>query len=145
MRCVLERGYGRLFNRGNEVIAFDSKLKLYLLLLVPQENVSTAECYSAFDATGKVGGNSDEAERAVISADTKGLAAFLCNALMPAAQSLSGEIKNSIEALKEFDPLAVNMTGSGSGVYALFENKEMCAYAKSRYRGKARAYQLIVR
>ena len=38
--------------------------------------------------------------------------------------------------------MAVNMTGSGSGVYAVFETAELCAWAESRYRGKFRTYLL---
>ena len=144
-RYMLSGGWARLFGRGDEVKALESSLKLHLLLLVPGESVSTAQCFSAFDVSGQFGGNSNAAEAAVAAQDINGLAAQLTNALMPAAASLSGGIRRCAEELKEFDPLAVNMTGSGSGVYALFENKEFCAYAKSRYRGEARAYILNTR
>lgn len=144
-RYMLSGGWARLFGRGDEVKQIDSNLKLNILLLVPDGDISTAQCFKVFDTFGKTGGNSDLAERAIISSDVKGLAAQLSNALMPAAVTLSDDIKKCIEELKEFDPLAVNMTGSGSGVYALFENKEFCAYAKSRYRGKAKAYVLEVK
>ncbi len=144
-RYMLTGGWARLFGRGDEVKAVESSLKLYLLMLIPEQKVSTAECFGAFDSTGKVGGNSDAAERAVIALDTAALAPQLSNALMSAAASLSEDIETCVRELKAFDPLAVNMTGSGSGVYALFENKEMCAYAKSRYRGKARAIILKTR
>ena len=144
-RYMLSGGWARLYGRGDIVKAIDSKLKLHILLLVPADTVSTAQCYSVFDRVGTVGGDSDLAERAVVERDIEGLAGSLSNALMPAAVSLSGEIQRCIEELKKFAPLAVNMTGSGSGVYALFENKEMCAYAKSRYKGTARAYILEVK
>ena len=144
-RYMISGGWARLYGRGDIVKAIDSRLKLHILLLVPGEDVSTAQCYSVFDKLGSVGGNSDAAERAVVERDITGLSSNLSNSLMPAAVSLSGEIQKCVEELKEFAPLAVNMTGSGSGVYALFENKEMCAYAKSRYRGGARAYILEVK
>ena len=142
---MLSGGWARLFGRGNNVKAVDGKLKLHILLLVPSDTVSTAKCYSAFDSLGNFGGNSDRAEAAVIDKDINGLAYELSNALAPAAATLSDEIKKCIDELNEFAPLAVNMTGSGSGVYALFENKEMCNYAKSRYKGKARTYVLEVK
>ncbi|MDE7440527.1 MAG: 4-(cytidine 5'-diphospho)-2-C-methyl-D-erythritol kinase [Clostridia bacterium] len=144
-RYMLSGGYARLFGRGDTVKDIDGKLKLNILLLVPDENVSTAQCYSEFDKCGVTGGSSDFAERAIINADIRGLADGLSNALMPAAVSLSGEIEKCVNALNEFSPLAVNMTGSGSGVYALFENKKLCAEAKSRYHGSARAYMLEVK
>ena len=144
-RYMLTGGWARLFGRGDIVKPIESRLKLHLLLLVPNDSVSTAQCYSEFDRLGDIGGNSDRAEAAVVGNDLKGLCGELSNSLMPAAASLSGEIRKSIEELKEFAPLAVNMTGSGSGVYALFENREMCAYVKSRYRGRARVYILEVK
>ena len=143
-RYMLSGGWARLFGRGDTVKQIDSNLKLHILFLLPDENISTAKCFSEFDKSGLTGGNSDLAEKAVIERDINGLANELSNSLTCAAVSLSGEIKKCIEELKEFAPLAVNMTGSGSGVYALFENKEMCAYAKSRYRGRAKTYILEV-
>lgn len=144
-RYMLTGGWARLYGRGNVVKAIDSGLKAHIFLLVPSGGVSSARCYSAFDKVGKTGGNSDTAERAAALNDLNGLAKQLSNSLMPAAASLSDGISDCIEELNEFAPLAVNMTGSGSGVYALFENKEMCAYAKSRYRGKAKTYILEVK
>lgn len=139
-RYMLSGGFARLTGRGNEVKKIESDLKLNFLLLAPKARVNTAQCYKTFDSLGEVGGNGDEAERAIISGDKNLLAKKMNNALYPAAKSLSPEVENAFEELKEFDPLAVNMTGSGSGVYALFENAEYCAYANSRYRGKSKTY-----
>jgi 4-diphosphocytidyl-2C-methyl-D-erythritol kinase len=36
--------------------------------------------------------------------------------------------------------LGAVMTGSGSGVLAMFEHKELCEWAKSRYKGKCEAF-----
>ena len=142
---LLTGGWARLSGRGNQVKPIDSKFKAHILLLVPEVNVSTAQCYAKFDQSGTVGGNSERAERAVIDGDIKALAAELSNALMPAAALLSEEIANCMEELKKFSPLAVNMTGSGCCVYALFENKEKCDKALSRYGVRAKAYILEVK
>ena len=42
----------------------------------------------------------------------------------------------AFEQLESFSPVGVNMTGSGSAVYALFETKELRDWAKSRYKGE---------
>ena len=141
-RYMLTGGYARLFGRGNEVKLLDGNLKLNLLLLDPKESVSTAQCYKKFDEVGTLGGNSDAAENAVVCGDLNSLALNLNNALTGAACSLSGGVQRAIDELKEFDPLAVNMTGSGSGVYAVFENAELCRYARSLYKFKFRIYEL---
>ena len=139
---MLSGGYARLAGRGNEVRQIESSLKLNFLLLAPKSGVSTAECYKLFDSCGALGGDSAECERAIAAGDKEALCKTLNNALAPAAKKLSPEIEEAFDELAAFDPLAVNMTGSGSGVYAVFENAEFCAYAKSRYRGKSKAYCL---
>lgn len=141
-RYMLSGGYARLTGRGNEVRQLESSLKLNFLLLAPKSGVSTAECYKLFDSCGALGGDSSECEKALAAGDKGALCKTLNNALAPAAKKLSPEIEEAFCELSEFDPLAVNMTGSGSGVYAVFENAEFCAYAKSRYRGKSKAYCL---
>ena len=139
-RYMLSGGYARLFGRGNEVKPIDSRLKLDFLLLAPKERISTAQCFKTFDSIGDCGGGSQQTEDALVKGDKYSL--FLNNALAPAAKKLSKDIQTAYDELSAFDPLAVNMTGSGSGVYAVFENAEYCAYALSRYRGKFAPYRL---
>lgn len=141
-RYMLTGGYARLFGRGDEVKAIESKLKLDFLLLAPRDRVSTGKCFSLFDKSGNSGGNSGLAESAVAEGDKHKLAGQMTNALTGPAVELAPDIGKAISDLKAFDPLAVNMTGSGSGVYALFENAEFCEYAKSRYRGNCAVYRL---
>lgn len=142
VRYMLSGGYARLFDRGNEVKPLESKLKLYFLLLVPKARISSAECYKAFDLRAVFGGDGDGAETALEAGDKTSFSGYVSNALTAAANGLCAEVGEAIEALKAFDPLAVNMTGSGSGVYAVFENAEFRDYAKSRYRGNAAVYAL---
>ena len=144
-RYMLSGGFARLSGRGNAVKVVKSKLKLHILLLVPDDSVSTAKCYGAFDGLGEFGGNSDAAERAAVENDLKGLAGEISNSLTQAAASLSDGIKKCIDELNELAPLAVNMTGSGSGVYALFENKKACISARKSYKGSAKTFILEVK
>lgn len=141
-RYMLGGGYARLYGRGNEVESLESGLKLNFLLLVPNGGVSSGKCFEKFDLSGGFGGNSDGACAALSAGDKLALCRSMNNSLAPAARQLSGDIGVAFDELLSFDPLAVNMTGSGSGVYAVFENAEYCAYAKSRYRGKFKAYCL---
>ncbi len=139
---MLKGGYARLGGKGGEITRIDSKLKLNFLLLVPSAGVSTVQCFKKFDEYGDFGGSSSAAVGALVSGEKRALAQSIQNSLLKPAAELSDDVKRAFEELKEFDPLAVNMTGSGSGVYALFENAEFCEYAKSRYRGKFRSYVL---
>ena len=48
------------------------------------------------------------------------------------------DVEKAMEEAKSFSPIGAVMTGSGCCVLALFETKELCEWAKSRYRGKFR-------
>lgn len=144
---MLSGGYARLTGRGEKVEHINSKLKLNFLILKPHGGVSTAECYKLYDNmpqamvdTSHPTQTSQNAIQALISGDSASLGACLSNALYPPAATLNPDVKTAYEELKSFSPLGVNMTGSGSAVYALFENAEFCRWAKSRYKGKFNCY-----
>lgn len=135
---MLEGGWARLSGRGEIVKRLDSRLKLDVGLLVPKSGVSTAECYRVCDGLPRGECTSAEAEEAVLACDGEALGRSLSNGLCAAAVKINGDVGKCIEELESFAPLGVNMTGSGSGVYAVFENDQFLRYAQSRYRGKFR-------
>lgn len=138
---MLTGGYARITGRGENVLPIDSDLELDLLLLVPGTPVSTPDCYRAYDAIRcRRPHTSEEVVRAVADGDRVALGKALGNGLLPAAYSLNPEVGEAVKALQALGPLGVTMTGSGSCVYALFENDQFARYALSRYRGKCRAF-----
>ncbi|MBD5583685.1 MAG: 4-(cytidine 5'-diphospho)-2-C-methyl-D-erythritol kinase [Clostridia bacterium] len=139
---LLTGGFARLTGRGEQVESLKLKQRLDFLLLLPKEGVSTAECYRLSDSFPQENTSSDGAIKALSEGDTVALGKSLNNALYLPATKLNGDVKTAYEELSDFSPLGVNMTGSGSGVFALFENAEFCAWAKSRYRGKFKCIQL---
>lgn len=139
---MMNGGYARLTGRGDKVEHINSKLKLNFLLLKPNGEVSTAECYKLYDSMPQAATSSENAIQAVISGDKAALGASLSNALYPPAAILNPEVETAYDELKAFAPLGVCMTGSGSAVFALFENAEFCSWAKSRYRGKFKSLML---
>lgn len=139
---MLTGGFARLKGRGERVEFLDIKQRLNLIALIPNSGVSTAECYANYDRSPSPTSTTDKAVEGLKSGDLRALGKALDNALYKPATGLNGDVKRAYDELKEFDPLGVTMTGSGSAVVALFENAEFCAYAKSRYRGKYRIIQL---
>lgn len=139
---MLTGGFARLQGRGERVEFLDIREKLNLLALIPDSGVSTAECYALYDKSPSSSMTTKEAVEALKRGDTAALGKCLDNALYKPAISLNDSVKRAYSELKEFDPLGVTMTGSGSAVIALFENAEFCAYARSRYRGKFKAVQI---
>lgn len=135
---MLTGGFARLSGRGEIVKPIDSDLTLHMVLLVPEGGVSTAQCYALSDGQAKGLNMSEECEIALKSSNLEGVARSLNNHLYKAARLLNDGVEEAVEQLQEFDPLGVNMTGSGSGVYAIMENDQFTRYLQSRYRGRHR-------
>lgn len=132
---MVSGGFARMRGRGERLEKLRANKRLDFLLLIPPHPVSTAGCYSLYDKNPSPAHFSDEAIAALEEGDIKKLGGELFNDLYGAAQSLNPEIGQAVGELKAFDPAGVCMTGSGSAVFALFENREFCEYAKNRYRG----------
>lgn len=139
---LLTGGFARLRGRGEQVQPLGAPPKLNFLLLFPEAGVSTAECYRKSDEFLPASPHTERALSHFGAGDPESAVKLFSNGLYPAAKAILPEIGKAAEELAAFSPLAVNMTGSGSGVYAVFETMELCAWAKSRYRGKFRAYLL---
>lgn len=135
---MLKGGWARISGRGESIVRLGSRLKLDIGLLVPESGVSTSECYRVCDGFPRGAPMSGQAEKAVIECDREALCASLSNGLTGAAAQLNGDVGTGLKELESFAPLGVNMTGSGSCVYAVFENDQFLRYAQSRYCGKYR-------
>lgn len=133
---MLTGGFARIFGRGERVQKIDGGLRLDVGILLPKNGVSTASCYALCDSLPADGFTSAAAQKAIEAGDKFALGKSLSNGLFPAAKSLNPEIDCAYSQLAAFAPLGVNMTGSGSAVYAVFENDQYLSYAKSRYDGK---------
>ncbi len=141
---MLNGGYARMQGRGERVQPLSLKNELHLLLLCPQTDVSTPACFKAYDTQPKTleyrGCPAEDMIACLQKCEVNEGGRYLMNDLFRAANSLNPDVGRAYEELNAFSPIGVNMTGSGSGVYALFETRELCEWAKSRYKGKFRAY-----
>ncbi len=140
---MLDGGFARMQGRGEKVEKLSLTNGLYFLLLCPKTGVSAGACYRAYDAQPKTleyrGEPTADCIAFLEKANLNEVGRCLTNDLFRAAYSLNEEVGIAWKEAESFSPLGVNMTGSGSGVYALFESEELCRWAKSRYRGKSRA------
>ena len=136
---MLTGGFARMTGRGERVRPVACKRRLYMLLFLPKEGVSAAECYRAYDdSPDPLRQDSENMVKALAAGDFGAAAASVYNALGAPAARLSDGVKEALSAAASFNPSAYAVTGSGSGVFALFEGEALCRWAKSRYKGKLR-------
>ena len=79
--------------------------------------------------------NTQRALGALASGDYAGLCGSLYNALYAPARMLNPDAERALYEAFSFSPDGACMTGSGSAAFAVFENEQLCRWAKSRYRG----------
>jgi 4-diphosphocytidyl-2-C-methyl-D-erythritol kinase len=141
---MLDGGFARMQGRGEKVTKLGLTNKLHFLLLCPETSVSAGECYRAYDSQPKTleyrGSQTERCIEFIRQNDLNEGGRYLMNDLFRAAYSLNQEVGKAYEEAESFSPLGVTMSGSGSCVLAMFETKELCEWAKSRYRGKFRAF-----
>lgn len=137
---LLRGGAARMRGRGEILQSAGGMSEMHFLLLLPKGGVSTAECFRRFDELGKPGSARTERTAELLAAgNTAWAAKSFGNDLYEAAASLNPQVREALTEAKSLSPLGAGMTGSGSAVFALFETRELAEWAKSRYRGKARA------
>lgn len=120
---MLRGGYAVLSGRGEIIDRCLAELKLYFLIIAGTDGVSSAAAYKKYDEIGKkYPPHTTEAARAYFAGETKELAELLKNDLYPAASEILPEIGKTLGKLEKFG--AASMTGSGSAVFGLYENKK---------------------
>ena len=141
---MLNGGFARMQGRGEKVTALDLTNKLHFLLLCPKTPVSAGGCYRAYDSMPKTlqacGIPARKCIEALSENDLNGVGRYLMNDLYAPAVTLNADVEKAYDDALALSPLGVVMTGSGSGVLALFEHRELCEWAKSRYKGKCAAF-----
>jgi 4-diphosphocytidyl-2-C-methyl-D-erythritol kinase len=141
---MLDGGFARMQGRGEKVTKLDGIGKKHFLLICPSSSVSAGDCYRAFDSQPRTleyrGCQTETCIDLLRKNDLNEGGRYLMNDLFRAAYSLNADVGKAYEEAQSFSPLGATMSGSGSCVFAMFETKELCEWAKSRYKGKFRTY-----
>ncbi len=141
---MLTGGFARMQGRGEKIMPVEISTKLHFLAIVPESGVSSKACYQKYDELPRTLEWRENQTEALLAAlkknDLSEGGRYLMNDLFIPALHLNEDVKKAMEEALSFSPLGGTMTGSGSAVIALFETKELCEWAKSRYKGKYRAY-----
>lgn len=143
-RYMIDGGFAIMQGRGEIVKPIACDETLYFLLICPKSGVSTPACFQEFDRVEKHREKANEQTQNAVDAlrrgDIEGLGRYLTNDLFAPAARLSKDVLEAYENAVSFSPTGAGMTGSGSAVLAMFETEELCRWAQSRYKGKARTY-----
>ena len=141
---MLTGGFARMQGRGEKVTLLAIKERLNFLLICPESGVSAGAWYKKYDELPHTLQWKESATQGCIDALLQNRinegGRYLMNDLYVPALHLNKDVEKAHEEAVSFSPLGVTMSGSGSAVLALFETKELCEWAKSRYRGKYRIY-----
>jgi 4-diphosphocytidyl-2-C-methyl-D-erythritol kinase len=141
---TLDGGFARMRGRGEQVEKITTQNKLYFLLLCPSSGVSAGACYKKYDELPKTleerGSYTQNCIDALCRNNQNGIGMYAMNDLFKPALQLNPDVETAYHEAQSFSPICTVMTGSGSGILALFETKELCEWAKSRYRGKFASY-----
>ena len=141
---MLNGGFARMQGRGEKVTPISTKAKLNMLLICPSSEVSSGGCYRKYDELPKTlewkESATENGIKALCENNINEVGRYLMNDLYVPALHLNPDVEKAHDEGRSFSPLGVTMTGSGSCVLALFETKELCQWAQSRYKGKFRTY-----
>lgn len=119
--CPVQYAGGTNLMRGRGEVIENVKLKnkLFFTVIACEGGVDTAKCFSLYDS-GEKKGFIDNNRLIVALNDKKRIK--LDNCLKYPAMALNENIEKCEKRLAEFSPM-VNMSGSGSAVYAVFYKK----------------------
>ena len=110
---------------GEKIDLINLKNDYYVLIVKPVVGCSTEKVFKLSDTMDLKIGNVEDAIKALEEGDDVKLAQSICNSLEPAAISFVPEIQVIIDKLKMHGLNIVQMSGSGSAVFAMSTDKKL--------------------
>lgn len=121
---------------GEILTPVEIKNNYYVLLVKPEAGCSTKEVYQVADSMNLPMCNVDNVIKALKDGDDELLASSISNALQGPAISLVPNIQTIIEEMRDFGLKIVQLTGSGSAVFALSTDKKLLKKAFKHFENK---------
>ena len=137
----LTGGCARVGGTGGKVEQLPPLPRLGCLLLTPRPGLDTGRVYRAYDEMGAFPPRSDipGALEKLRKGDLAGAFALTRNALEAPACLLAPRVESALSELRASGSPFVRMSGSGTGVYALFPDGESALRASGLFPGAAAA------
>ncbi len=122
---LLSGGYAVLCGRGEKIIKKDISQKLYFIIIIDNEPVSSRASYKMFDKQDKIYKPCTAvAEKALKEGQFDKFCSVIKNDLCSASCQINENIKANMLTLKKAGAPAQVMTGSGSAVVGIFDDKK---------------------
>lgn len=120
----LRGGLARVTGIGETLEPLPCARSWELVVVQPCRGLSTGAVFQAYhERPDGVRLDTRAAAEALASGDAAGLAVSLGNALQPVSEAMRPAIREAVEALRKHGALAALMTGSGSAVFGVFEER----------------------
>ena len=126
---------------GERIIPLNIKAKLNLVILKPEQSLSTPDVFKAYDEQSVA--DTKDSKKLIDALERGDISAVSCtlgNDLQRAAQDMCPEIEQSIGWLMGNGAEAAIMTGSGSCVFGIYESAQAAQEACRSYDGGGAAY-----
>lgn len=104
--------------RGEIIRRLDVGAPLYLVLLCPQQGLSTADVYKGVTVPSEPK-KGDPICQALVAGQVEEMGRLVFNRLQESAQQLCPELAGHLDRLRELNPAGTLMSGSGSTLFAL--------------------------
>ena len=145
---MLAGGFARISGRGERVERLPQNVRpvLHMLLLLPEGGVSAAACYKKYDdSPDPLRADSARLWAALRAGNFADVCKNVYNALGAPACALHAGTAEALALARSLSPSACAVTGSGSGVFALFETPELCGWALGHCKNRKKLRALAVR
>ena len=127
----------RCEGKGEIITPINVKNNYYVLIVKPEEGCSTKKIYTEFDNNPHFNVcNIDNVIKALEEGDDDLLVESMGNSLQETAITLVPEIQTIIDSLKSEGLKIVQMTGSGSAVFAMSTDKKLLKSLMKKYEDK---------
>lgn len=131
---MMRGGYARVGGIGDEVEFFDCPVPLNIVALKNRKGVNSKRCYERYDILegDRFASDNGAIRSALMNNELEKISGELGNMLYLPAVSLQPDIERLVKILKSYKPLGVNMSGSGSTVYALMPDESSAKALESK-------------
>lgn len=134
---MLKGGYAVMTGKGDNVESVGVFTTLHIVAIFGENTVTAGQAYGGFDKLGLSGGNcTNNAVKMLMQGDIESLAKGLENCLYPVSVEYCPEMATAITDLENAGAIKGIMTGSGSTVFGIFNDKKQAKNAEKLLKKK---------